>query len=215
MINVMLVEDHAVLRDGLKKIIDMAEDLTVISEAVTGEQAVRKLAHHRPDVILMDINMPGKNGIEVTKIIKEKYPQVKILILTMHDHEEYFLAAIRHGADGYMLKESPSEQVIEAIRSVFTGESVVHPSLMKTLVSFHRQQNEERVRKDELTVREKEVLTCLVKGLSNKEIGKRLFISEKTVKIHVSKIFKKLNVKSRSQVVLYAMQKQLVPIPPN
>ncbi|MCM3124081.1 response regulator transcription factor [Mesobacillus sp. AQ2] len=213
MIRLMLVDDHAVLRDGLRNILSVEEDIEVVGEAVSGDDALLKVENCQPDMILMDINMPMKNGVEVTGILKKKYPNIKILVLTMHSHEEYFMSAIREGADGYLLKDAPSDQVVEAIRTVARGESVIHPSMTRKLLAFHQQKQTEQ-EDTTLTEREKEVLLCLVEGLSNKEIADRLFISDKTVKIHVSKIFKKLNVKSRSQVVIHAVQHQLVPIPP-
>jgi DNA-binding NarL/FixJ family response regulator len=213
MIRLMLVDDHAVLRDGLRNILSVEEDIEVVGEAVSGDDALFKVENCQPDMILMDINMPMKNGVEVTGILKRKYPNIKILVLTMHSHEEYFMSAIREGADGYLLKDAPSDQVVEAIRTVARGESVIHPSMTRKLLAFHQQKQTEQ-EDTTLTEREKEVLLCLVEGLSNKEIADRLFISDKTVKIHVSKIFKKLNVKSRSQVVIHAVQHQLVPIPP-
>jgi DNA-binding NarL/FixJ family response regulator len=213
MIRLMLVDDHAVLRDGLRNIISLVDDIEVVGEAVSGDDALLQVEKCKPDMILMDINMPMKNGVEVTGILKKKYPNIKILVLTMHSHEEYFMSAIREGADGYLLKDAPSDQVVEAIRTVARGESVIHPSMTRKLLAFH-QQKQTQQEDTTLTEREKEVLLCLVEGLSNKEIADRLFISDKTVKIHVSKIFKKLNVKSRSQVVIHAVQHQLVPIPP-
>lgn len=218
MIKLMLVDDHAVLRDGLKNIIGMEEDIQVVAEAESGKDALKKLEACLPDVILMDINIPDKNGIEVTGLIKREFPQIKILMLTMHDHDEYFMSAIREGADGYLLKDAPSGHVVDAIRSVAKGQSVIHPAMTKKFLSF--QMSEKRIiepvkenRDNVLTDREKDVLLCLVQGMNNKEIAQSLFISDKTVKIHVSKIFKKLDVKSRSQVVIYAVQNQLVPLP--
>jgi DNA-binding NarL/FixJ family response regulator len=218
MIKLMLVDDHAVLRDGLKNIIGLEEDIQVVAEAVSGMDALRVLEGCLPDVILMDINIPDKNGIEVTGLIKKDYPHIKILMLTMHDHDEYFMSAIREGADGYLLKDAPSQHVIDAIRSVAKGQSVIHPSMTKKFLNFQAPEKSAvvSVKADKdmlLTEREKEVLLCLVQGMNNKEIAQSLFISDKTVKIHVSKIFKKLDVKSRSQVVIYAVQNQLVPLP--
>lgn len=213
MIRLMLVDDHAVLRDGLRNIISVEEDIEVVGEAVSGDDALIQVEKCKPDMILMDINMPLKNGVEVTGILKRKHPHIKVLVLTMHSHEEYFMSAIREGADGYLLKDAPSDQVVDAIRTVAGGESVIHPSMTRKLLAFHQQKQTEQ-EDTTLTEREKEVLLCLVEGLSNKEIADRLYISDKTVKIHVSKIFKKLNVKSRSQVVIHAVQHQLVPIPP-
>lgn len=214
MIKLMLVDDHAVLRDGLKNIIDLEPDIKVIAEAVNGNDAIAKVKELMPDVILMDINIPEKSGIEATKVIKQIDPSVKILILTMYDHDEYFMAAIREGADGYLLKDAPSQHVIDAIRAVASGQSVIHPSMTKKFLGFYQEKPEpvEEKPADGLTEREREVLLCLVQGMNNKEIAKSLFISDKTVKIHVSNIFKKLGVKSRSQVVIYAVQNQLVPL---
>lgn len=210
----MLVDDHAVLRDGLRNILEMEDDLKVIGEAETGEEALEKIPYLQPDLIIMDINMPNRNGVEVTGIIKKQYPEIKIIILTMHNHDEFFMSAIREGADGYLLKDAPSDQVVEAVRAVAKGEAAIHPSMTRKLLTFHQQKKPVQ-EENSLTEREKDVLLCLVEGMSNKEIANKLFISDKTVKIHVSKIFKKLNVKSRSQVVIHAVQKQLVPIPPN
>jgi DNA-binding NarL/FixJ family response regulator len=212
MIKLMLVDDHAILRDGLRNLLGLEQHIQVVGEAVSGEEAILKVKECKPDVVLMDINMPKMNGIEVTGILKKLYPELKVLVLTMHDHDEYFLAAIRGGADGYLLKDAPFDQVIDAIRTVAKGESVIHPSMTKKLLNFHQQKKQD-VEETFLTEREKEVLQCLVEGMSNKEIADKLFISDKTVKIHVSKIFKKLNVKSRSQVVIYAVQHQLVNLP--
>lgn len=214
MIKLMLVDDHAVLRDGLKNILDLETDIKVVAEAVNGNDAINKVKEAVPDVILMDINIPEKNGIEATKAIKQLDPSVKILILTMYDHDEYFMAAIREGADGYLLKDAPSQHVIDAIRAVANGQSVIHPSMTKKFLGFYQRNPEpvEEKPEDGLTERERDVLLCLVQGMNNKEIAKSLFISDKTVKIHVSNIFKKLGVKSRSQVVIYAVQNQLVPL---
>lgn len=215
MIKLMLVDDHAVLRDGLKNILGMESDIQVVCEAVNGIEALGKVEEFMPDVILMDINIPERNGIEVTGLIKGIYPSIKILILTMYNHEEYFLSAIRQGADGYLLKDAPSDHVVDAIRAVAKGQSVIHPSMTKKFLNFSSPKKENvAVEKKEslLTEREKDVLLCLVKGMNNKEIAQDLFISDKTVKIHVSNIFKKLEVKSRSQVVIYAVQNQLVPL---
>lgn len=208
----MLVDDHAVLRDGMKNILEMEDDIKVVGEAINGNEFMSLLPECKPDVVLMDINIPDKNGIELTGILKKDYPSIKVLVLTMHSHDEYFMAAIREGADGYLLKDLPSDQVVEAIRTVAKGESIIDPSLTKKLLGYYNQK-QESPGQSELTEREKEVLICLVSGMSNKEIGEKLYISDKTVKIHVSKIYKKLNVKSRSQAIIHAVQNQLVPLP--
>lgn len=212
MISILIVDDHAILRDGLKNILSFEEDIKVVGEATSGEEALKFADELSPDVIIMDINLPGMNGVETTAHIKAKNPDARILVLTMYTHDEYLLSALKAGADGYLLKDAPSEHVVDAIKAVYRGESMITPSMTKKLVNIHLQQTQ--VKKDEsnLTDREQEVLIGLVEGLSNKEIAEKLFISDKTVKIHVSKIFKKLEVKSRSQAVIYAVQNHLVPM---
>lgn len=213
MIRVLLVDDHTILRDGLRNILELESDIQVVGEAVSGGEVINKIEECTPDVVLMDINLPEMNGVELTEKVKKYYPDAKVLILTMYSHDEYFLTALRAGADGYLLKDSPSDMVVEAIRTVARGESILNPSMTKRLLTFHQQQHQFKTVENELTEREREVLICLVQGLNNKDIAERLYISDKTVKIHVSKIFKKLNVKSRSQAVIYAVQHQLVPLP--
>ncbi|WLD94817.1 response regulator transcription factor [Alkalihalobacillus sp. AL-G] len=213
MIKVLLVDDHAVLRDGLKNIIAIEEEIAVAGELTCGKDILEMIEATQPDVILMDINLPEKSGIELTEQVKTHYPNCKVLVLTMYKHEEYFLAALKAGADGYLLKDAPSDEVIDAIHTVARGESILHPSMAKKLIDFHHKKKQSHLKTSELTEREKDVLLCLVEGLSNKEIAERLFISDKTVKIHVSNILKKLSVKSRSQAIIYAVQNQIVALP--
>ncbi|WP_025784662.1 response regulator transcription factor [Sporosarcina sp. D27] len=207
MIQILLVDDHTVLRDGIRSILDLESDIKVVGEAVSGDEVLKKVEELQPDCVLMDINFPGKNGIEVTSLVKSQYPYCRVLMLTMFEHDEYLMEALRAGADGYLLKDSSSDQVVSAIRMVAQGESVIHPRMTKKLVNYHHQELSETM----LSEREKEVLLELVKGLSNNEIAEVLFISDKTVKIHINKIFKKLNVKSRTQAVIYAVRNHLVP----
>jgi NarL family two-component system response regulator LiaR len=212
MISILLVDDHAILRDGLKNILSFEEDIQVIGEAISGEEALKLAADLSPDVIIMDINLPGMNGVETTAMIKADNPEARILVLTMYTHDEYLMSALKAGADGYLLKDAPSEHVVDAIKAAYRGESMITPRMTKKLVNIHLQQTQVKRDESNLTDREQEVLIGLVEGLSNKEIADKLFISDKTVKIHVSKIFKKLEVKSRSQAVIYAVQNQLVPM---
>ncbi|USK31987.1 response regulator transcription factor [Bacillus sp. F19] len=211
MIQILLVDDHTVLRDGIRSILDLESDIRVVGEAVSGDEVLKKVEEFRPNCILMDINLPGKNGIEVTSQVKSQYPNCRVLVLTMFEDDEYLMEALRAGADGYLLKDSSSEQVVTAIRMVSQGDSVIHPRMTKKLITYHHQHTTSEPNENMLTKREKEILFELVKGLSNKEIAEALFISDKTVKIHINKIFKKLNVKSRSQAVIYAVRNQLVP----
>lgn len=213
MVKVIIVDDHAVLRDGLKRIFSFDPEITTIAEAFSAEDLFAKLeaVSELPDVIILDINLPGMNGVEAIRYIKKVNKEIKVLVLTMYNHEEYLMKALSQGADGYVLKDAPSDELLEAIKKVMKGDSILTPSLTKKLFDYHAKQQE----KEELglTNRETEVLICLVEGLSNKEIAGRLFISDKTVKIHVSKIFKKLNVKNRSQAVIHAVNHQLVEWP--
>ncbi|MEK3854930.1 response regulator transcription factor [Cytobacillus sp. FSL H8-0458] len=211
MINIMLVDDHTVLRDGIRSILEIEEDLLLVGEADSGDGLLKQLDTIAPDVIVLDINLPNKNGIELISIIKARYPACKILILTMFDHDEYFKSALREGADGYLLKDASSMEVIDAIRKIYQGNSIIHPKMASKLISYHRIHNDFATQNNELTNREKEVLNQLVRGKSNKEIAAQLSISDKTVKIHVNKIYKKLNVNSRSQAIIYAVQNKLVP----
>ena len=210
MIQVLLVDDHAILRDGLKTLIAQEDDMTVMGEATGSAQLMEMLPQIEPDIIMMDINMQEMNGIELTRWVKSNYSSIKIIVLTMYNNDEYFMAAIREGADGYLLKDSPSKDVIDAIRTVAGGESVIPPAMTKKLLSMHKQENNEEDKS--LTPREMDVLLALVEGLSNKDIGSRLYISDKTVKIHVSNIFRKFDVKSRSQAIIFAVQNNLVPL---
>lgn len=210
MIHVLLVDDHAILRDGLKTLIAQEQDMAVIGEATGSVQLMDMLPSIQPEIIMMDINMPQMNGIELTRWVKNNYPAIKIIVLTMYNDDDYFMAAIQEGADGYLLKDSPSKDVIEAIRAVASGESVIPPSMTKKLLSMHKQDPNQEDKT--LTPREMDVLLALVEGLSNKDIALRLYISDKTVKIHVSNIFKKFDVKSRSQAIIFAVQNNLVPL---
>ncbi|MEK4486128.1 response regulator transcription factor [Psychrobacillus sp. FSL H8-0484] len=207
MIQILLVDDHTVLRDGIRSILALESDIRVVGEAVSGDEVLKKVEDFQPDCILMDINLPGKNGIEVTSLVKSQYPNCRVLVLTMFEDEEYLMEALRAGADGYLLKDTSSEQVLAAIRMVSQVNSVINPRMTKKLVTYHHQELNANI----LTEREKEVLFELVKGLSNKEISEVLFISDKTVKIHINNIFRKLNVKSRTQAIIYAVRNQLVP----
>ncbi|WP_025784660.1 response regulator transcription factor [Sporosarcina sp. D27] len=207
MIGILIVDDHSVFRDGIRSILALESDIQVVGEVVSGDEVLKKVGELKPDCILMDINLPGKNGIEVTSLVKRQYPNCRVLVLTVFEDEEYLMEALRAGADGYLLKDSSSEQVVTAIRMLEQGETVIHPRKAKKLVTYHHQETNTTM----LTKQEKEVLVELVKGLSNKEISEVLFISDKSAKIHINNIFTKLNVKSRTQAIICAVQHQLVP----
>ncbi|MBL0385883.1 response regulator transcription factor [Tumebacillus sp. ITR2] len=207
-IRVLLCDDHTILRDGLRNLLEGESDLHVVGEASDGQQAIDAVQELQPDVILMDINMPGMGGVEAVEKLTAEHPNIRILILTMYNHDEYLFRTIRAGAKGYLLKDSPVSEVVEAIRKVMSGGSVLNPSLTDKLMASYREPRDESAEK--LSPRELEVLTALVQGLSNKLIAEQLFISETTVKLHISNIYRKLGVKSRSQAIMYAVREKLV-----
>jgi DNA-binding NarL/FixJ family response regulator len=211
MINVLLCDDHQILRDGLRNLLNAESDIRVIGEASDGVQAIEMVDKCRPDIILMDINMPYLDGVQTVEQLSLRFPHVRIIMLTMFAHEEYLFRTIRAGARGYVLKDSPIQFVVDAIRKVMSGGSVLHPNLVQTLVDSNR--HESREPENSLSPREHEVLDAVVKGLTNKEIAKCLYISEPTVKLHISNAYRKLGVKSRSQAIMHAIRYKLVEIP--
>lgn len=212
-IKVLIADDHALLREGIVKILSLEEDLEIIGEASRGEEAITLARKLKPDVILMDINMPGINGIEATKIIKEEMPEIGVIALTIHDDEEYIFELVRVGVSGYVLKDIQPERLIAAIKDVAFGKSVIHPDITAKLLGEFNRLSERKTRPsnyDDLTNRELDVLQLIARGMANKDIAQSLFISEKTVKNHITNIFRKLNVEDRTQAALYAIKNKLV-----
>lgn len=211
-IKVVLIDEHAILREGLASLINRETDMRVVGEASNGIDALQMTEKLIPDVVLIDIQIPGLDGIETIRRIREKHPPVSVLVLTLADQDQYLHEAIHAGATGYLLKTAPSSDVIEGIRLSFRGGSVLDPVMARKLLDNLTGARKPELRKSTelLTPRELDVLKLMVKGLSNKEMAESLFISDKTVKIHVSNILKKLRVKSRSQAIIYAIQHGLV-----
>ena len=213
-IRIMLAEDHSMIRQGLRQLIELENDIKVVSEASNGEEAVSYFFIEQPDVVLMDINMPKLNGLQALEAIKQKSPDANIIMLTIHQDREYLFKALQLGANGYVLKDADGTVLIEAIRKVNLGDAYIQPTMARELiVEFKRYTSGETgaSRKNNLlSDRELEVLALIAKGLLNKEIAKKLFISEKTVKNHISNIFKKLNVSDRTQAAVYALKNNLV-----
>lgn len=211
-ISVLIADDHSMVRQGLKQILELEDDIIVTAQASNGDEAVKLAREKKPDIILMDINMPGTNGLQAIKELKQdKYP-FKIIVLTIHEDREYLFKTIQMGAEGYILKDAEPSVLIEAIRNVFKGESYIQPNMTKELVKeFNRITLHEKGKNEEnnLTAREIEVLQLIAEGMINKEIAKQLYISEKTVKNHVSNIFKKLNVSDRTQAAIYAFKNNI------
>jgi len=207
---VLLVDDHVVVRQGLKALLTDEPDLEVVGEASNGREAMESLEKLGPDVLLMDISMPGLNGIEATRQIKQRYPQVKVVILSMHANEEYVFQVLQAGAAGYVLKQSDSLEVLTAIRAAFAGGSFLSPPISRTVIDDYVRRSEARGRGSDLellTTREREVLQLLAEGLSNREIAKELNISVKTVESHRSNMMNKLEVSSKAELIKYALRK--------
>jgi len=208
-IKVLIADDHPLFRQGIKQILELEKDITVVAQAANGDDAVQLAREQKPDVILMDINMPGSNGLQAIKEIKDENINSKIIVLTIHEDREYLIKTIQMGAEGYVLKDAEPQVLIDAIRNVHMGQSYIQPNMTKELVmEFNRitLNNRERNGENRLTAREREVLKLIAEGMINKEIATKLYISEKTVKNHVSSIFRKLNVSDRTQAAIYAIK---------
>jgi NarL family two-component system response regulator LiaR len=210
-IRVLLVDDHAVVRKGLRALLDREPGIEVTGEAEGGEQAIRAMDRLRPDVILMDLEMPGVGGIEATRNITETYPEAKVVVLTSHASEEDVFPALKAGALGYLLKHSAPEEVLQAIRQAQRGETVLHPAIARmVLQELHRPSSAPQPKTtDPLSERELEVLRLIARGMSNQEIADRLVVGEATVRSHVSAILRKLQLASRTQAALYALRERL------
>ena len=210
-IKVMIVDDHSMVREGIKQLLELDGDIVVIAEANNGKQCIELLDEKQTDVLLLDINMPNMNGLQVLQYIRETKIKVKVLILTIHNEVEYLVRAVEIGVDGYVLKDSDSSVLKKAIFSIHRGETFIQPELAPMLkVKLEEKNHTANNSDDSLTKREIEVLKLLAEGLFNKEIAYMLAISEKTVKNHVSNIFKKINVSDRTQAAVYAIRNNLV-----
>lgn len=225
-VKIVIADDHGLLREGVKRILNMERDFEVVGECGDGIQVVELANELRPDVVLMDINMPVENGVVATERLKEFFPEIKVIILSIHDDESYVFETLRKGASGYLLKDMEAESLINAIRSVVAGHAYIHPKVTGKLINQLRRMTyldpngvaggdysvkEAGVKyihqpNSPLTRREAEVLRLLAEGKSNKSIGEILFISEKTVKNHVSSILQKMEVEDRTQAVIIAIK---------
>lgn len=208
-ISILVADDHSLMRQGLKQIIELENDMCVIAQATNGQEAVDMTKKLKPDVVLMDINMPILNGLQAIKELKEANVSSRIIVLTIHEDREYLFKTLQMGAEGYVLKDAESSVLISAIRSVYNGQNYIQQNMTRELVKeFTRITKHEKTKAEEnaLTEREIEVLDLIAEGMLNKQIAKKLYISEKTVKNHVSNIFKKLNVSDRTQAAIYALK---------
>lgn len=211
-IKVMITDDHSLMREGIRQLLEFDGSIEVVDEASDGEECINKLMKSVPDVLLLDINMPKKNGIEVLEEIKKKKIKVKVLILTVHNEVDYLLKAVDIGVDGYILKDSESAELKKAINAVVNGENYIQPSLIPILNNRLVARDVDKEKIDSLTKRELEVLIQVASGMFNKEIAISLDISERTVKNHISNIFKKIEVSDRTQAAVFAIKNDIIKI---
>ena len=207
---VMIADDHSLVREGIKQLLEFDGSIEVISEAANGVECLEKLEKEIPDVLLLDVNMPEKNGLDVLSEIKDKQYDVKVLILTVHNDLEYLIRAIDIGVDGYILKDSKSAELKRAIQAVMAGENYIQASLIPALNNRLANRDIDKDKIDSLTSRELEVLVKVANGMLNKEIATSLNISERTVKNHVSNIFKKIDVSDRTQAAVFAIRNNII-----
>ncbi|MFA0733250.1 MAG: hypothetical protein LKKZDAJK_001865 [Candidatus Fervidibacter sp.] len=203
-IRVLIADDHAILRDGLKALLQSAPDMEVVGEAATGEEALRLVHKLRPNVVLMDISMPDMTGLEATEVIKRMYPEIKVIALTVHEHETYLRRMLQVGADGYVVKRAAADELVRAIRTVMRGSVYLHPEVAKKVIG----RSDPKMPK--LSEREWQVLRLIALGYTNQQIAERLSLSVKTVETYRSRIADKLGIKTRAEMVKFAMQHQLL-----
>lgn len=211
-IRILLVDDHAMFRAGIRSYLQLAEDFRIIGEADNGQDALQKIKELSPDIVVMDIAMPGMDGLSTTRLIKETYPDSKVLLLTQHENREYILPALKMGAAGYILKRAAADELITAIKQVHSGKSYLDPYVTDVVVQDYRYKKTgmDEDAYDCLTDREREVLLYLTKGCTNKEIAETLCISFKTVDFHRTNIMRKLGINNRVELTKYAMRKGLI-----
>jgi NarL family two-component system response regulator LiaR len=209
-IKVLIADDHALVREGTRRILDQEEDIEVVAEASDGDEAVQLAKRYKPDVAIIDISMPKLDGIEATKQIKALYPEMVVLILSAYDDDQFVFSLLEAGAAGYLLKSVHGQELVDAVRAVYAGESVLHPSIARKVLSrFARTPGRvvEEQPEELLSKREVAVLKLVTKGLSNKEVADELCLSIRTVQGHVGNIFNKLRVSSRTEAVVQALKK--------
>ncbi len=209
-IRVMIADDHSLIREGLKQLLEFDGSIEVVGEAANGVECLENLEKYDPEVLLLDINMPEMNGIEVLKKLKENQSTVKVLILTVHNELEYLMNAVEIGVEGYIMKDSESTELKNAIRAVHDGENYIQSSLIPALNNQLMNRDLDKDKVASLTNRELEVLVQVANGMFNKEIATNLNISERTVKNHISNIFKKIDVSDRTQAAVFAIKNNII-----
>ncbi len=213
-IRVLLADDHTILREGIRSLLEDEPDMQVIGEAEDGMQAVKLTGQLEPDVVIMDIAMPLLNGLEATRQIRRNYPNVKVLILTMHENEEYIRQVLASGAMGYILKDAAARELLDAIRAVQRGEAILSPAVTRLVIEDYLRWGELQPQNDAsiLSPREREVLQLIAEGYTNKQIAEILSISIKTVQAHRANIMSKLDLHDRGELIKYAIQKKIIEI---
>lgn len=212
MIKIMITDDHKMIREGIKQLLELNENISVVNMASDGNECLDILKEKEVDVLLLDINMPNKNGLDTLKEIKESKLGVKVIILTVHNEADYLVRAVEIGANGYVLKDSGSAELVNAIKTVIDGETYIQPDMIPMLNSKMVVRNQDKEKIKELTKREMEVLVLVSEGMFNKEIADKLHISERTVKNHISSIFRKIDVADRTQAAVFAIRNNLIHI---
>lgn len=214
-VRVAVVDDHMLIREGLRKVLSLEPRIKVVAEAANGDDAWRIVRETPVDVVLLDINMPGKNGIETCKLIKNEKPEVNVIALTIHDEEQYLFEMVRAGASGYVLKDISPDVLADTILRVADGESFIPPAMMNKMLDEYKRvaaRPPGLIPGNRLTRRELEVLQLVAEGKTNRAVAEALFISEKTVKNHLTNIFQKIDVRDRTQAVLYAIKNKIVKV---
>lgn len=212
-IRVLVVDDHAILRDGIRSLLDRQSDIQVVGEASNGQEAFEKTLESQPDIVLMDIAMPEMDGMQATRLIHERFPAVRVLILTQHDNPEFIRPLIQGGASGYVLKKSGGKEVLNAIRQVYEQGAFLEPSVARQLMDQYQNSEEtSEVSIPHLTEREMEILKLIVSGKSNKEIAQMLVISHKTVSVHRSNIMAKFDVHNSLELIRYVSRHRILDI---
>ncbi len=208
-IKILVVDDHAIMRDGIRALLNLHDDIEIVGEASEGNEAIEKAEELAPDVIVMDIAMPGMDGLEATRRITKKNPKVKVLVLSQHDNKEYILSAIKAGVVGYVPKRALGLELVSAIRAVHQGDSYLYPSAAAAVIRDYLKGSAKEPY-DRLTAREREILKLIAEGHTSREIADKLFISLKTVLGHRTKIMEKLDLHNRSELIKYAIRKGLI-----